>query len=165
VAEVELKLGAKLDLLNKHELDDSLASAGRIAADNERQRLAGIKPVRFIFRSATPATFPFGGDVSSGSGGQLQGPEQGYVWSLRLLVIEGMAAGAPPDVINILRGARIIWQLNGNSFGQTWGRGEQVLYQGETLSFQNVGAFASASQVVAHGLAENVPAELIGKFY
>ena len=81
------------------------------------------------------------------------------------MVIEGLTAGATPDVVNILRGTRVIWQLNGNQFCQTWGRGEILLYAGETLTYNSVGTFAATGQIIIHGLAQEVPAELIGKIY
>ena len=170
MAEVELKVGAKLNLLSQQELDHSLSKAAKEARAIEYERLRGVKPMRFIFYG-TPASsaVEFGGDSGDG---QLQGPESGFAWSVRFLCIEGLTASASaPDVINILRGGagtsgyRLLWQLNGNVFSQTWGRGEMILNAGETLYFTNLGTLAATNSIVAHGLAENVPGEMIGKFY
>jgi len=91
------------------------------------------------------------------------GPDQGFVWSLKLLVIEGLATGATPDVVNFTRQGRIIWQLNGNSFAQDWGKGSEILYPGETLGVASVGNITSTGKIIVHGHAWQVPAEQIGK--
>jgi hypothetical protein len=67
--------------------------------------------------------------------------------------------------MNILRNNRLIWQLTGNQPCQTWGRGEIILHSGETLQYQSVGTFAATGTIIVHGLAEQVAAEMIGKFY
>lgn len=159
MAKFTLKANAELDLLTKQELDESLKDwdAQQVA------RLRGTKPVRLALVSgkALGGVLALGGDA----GEQLVAPESGYVWSIRHLVIEGLTPGATPDVVNILRGPRIIWQLNGNQFAQTWGRGEILLHAGETLSYASVGAFAAAGTITVHGLAQEDPAQLIGKIY
>jgi hypothetical protein len=40
-----------------------------------------------------------------------------------------------------------------------------VLHSGETLAYQSVGTFNSTATIIVHGLAEQVAAEQIGKFY
>src|SRR6185437_13653499 len=134
-------------LLEQH-LGPIAASSRRVADALEadartRSALRGIKPIRLPLLIGTGANpFTLGGDVTP-QGGQTVSPDPGYVWSVRHLVIEGLTAGATPDVVNILRGGRIVWQLNGNQFAQTWGKGEILLNAGETLSYASVGTFAA----------------------
>jgi len=158
VAEVEIRAGAKLNLLNQSELDQSLSKQdAQVLA-----RLNATKPVRLplITGKATGGVLLIGGDSAPETA-----PASGYVWSIRHLVVEGLTAGTTPDVVNIVRGNRIIWQLNGNQFAQTWGRGEVLLFAGETLAFQSVGTFTSTATVIVHGLAQEEPAQLVGKLY
>lgn len=126
----------------------------------EQTRLLTIKYIRLPLLIATLATgLTVGGDV----GAEAQAPDTGWVWHVRHLVIEGLVAGATPDVVNILRQGRIVWQLNGNQFAQTWGRGEMRLNQGENLAYAAVGTLTSKT-VIIHGTAEEVAAEQEGKF-
>jgi hypothetical protein len=140
--------------------------AAKLTADAETEsRLRGVKPQRLPLLIGTGANpFLAGGDVTP-AGGNNATPDPGFVWSVRHLVIEGLASGATPDVINILRGSRIVWQLNGNQFAQTWGRGEMILNAGETFTYASVGTFAATGKIIIHGMALSVPAEMIGKFY
>jgi hypothetical protein len=124
----------------------------------EIERLRGVKIIRFVPVEVTGAN-PL---VILGDQFALT-PDQGYVWSLKLLVIEGLTRGGTPDVVQVTRGQRIIWELNGNQYAQSWGKGDQVLNSGETLGFQSVGAFASTAKIIIHGHAWQVPAEEIGK--
>ena len=132
----------------------------RLERSRELERLRGIKYMDLPLVKAAGAN-PF--LISADSGIDLVTPQSGYVWFLRYLTIEGMTSGATPDVINILRRGRVFWQLNGNQFAQTWGRGEKWLFQGETLSYQSVGTFASTAQILISAGVEQVPAEEIGK--
>lgn len=147
-----------------------MADQFRIERAREIERLRGRKTMRFTARGIGANPFALGGDSSVGSSGTpfILGPEQGYAWSVRLLVIEGMTSGATPDVMNIrLQNANgpLIWQLNGNQFAQTWGRGEVVLNPGESLLFASSGTFNSTAPIKIFGAAESVPAERGGEFY
>jgi hypothetical protein len=144
-----------------------LASLLSQAQQNEREKLRGIIPIRLplITGKAVAGVLALGGDTNTVSGQPPVGPDLGYVWSVRHLVIEGLTAGANPDAVNISRGPRLVWQLNGNQFAQTWGRGEILLNSGETLTYTNSGTFASTAVIIVHGMAEQVPAEMVGKFY
>ena len=139
-----------------------LLTAQLVARAEHREELRGKKTIRLplVTGVASGSALSIGGDRQP-----LQTPDQGFVWSVRHLVIEGMATGATPDIVNITRGGRIIWQLNGNQFAQTWGLGEVVLNAGETLAYVSVGTFTSTSTIIAHGMADNIPAQLIGEFF
>jgi hypothetical protein len=163
MARVKIQAGAEFDILNKDELDGSLkeAEAREVAA------LRGVKDERFMLIGTVASSALTLGDPSTGSvGGIIAGPREGYVWVIKHLVIEGLTASATgPDVMNIYRNARIVWQLNGNVFCQTFGKGEIVLKPGEVMYFKNSGSLAATGQVTAHGTAWSVPAELIGKLF
>jgi len=141
--------------------------AARLFRIQEQERLRSRKPIRFGLLSATGANpFSMGGDTNP-QNVQI-GPDEGFVWSIRLLIVQGLTTGATPDVVNIrLNSAagRILWNLNGNSFGTTFGRGEMVLFGGDTLFVQSVGTFASTSTITLHGLTENISAERAGELY
>jgi hypothetical protein len=161
--DIHAHLSARFDTLQK-----SVDRAVKLQEESQAflmEQARGVKAIRLpVVQAAGANPFSMGGDV-----GTLNvSPEQGFVWSLRHLVIEGMATGATPDVINIRRSSaqgQIIWQLNGNQFAQTWGRGEIVLYAGETLFYQSVGTFVSVATIKAYGMAEQVPGEKIGIFF
>ena len=100
--------------------------------------------------------------------GQLPvGPEQGYAWTLRRLVVTGLTAGASPDIVNLYLndnfGGPIEWQFNGNNFGYTFGRSELVLMSGDTLALQNSGNIAATGNIVLSGEVEEVAAEMLYK--
>ena len=156
---VEIRAGSIIDTVNKDELSEALIEAQAA----EFEHLRGIKPIRLPIVQGTPSSnaLTMGGDTGQG----VVSPEQGYVWSIRHLVIEGLTASTTPDVMNVLRAGRIVWQLNGNQFCQVFSRGAILLFPGETLQYKNVGNLAATGAITAHGLAENVPSELIGKLY
>lgn len=151
----KMDFGAEIDVLTKDELDQSLAAAARVWYERYR----GVKLRRIPLLTAVPA----GGAVNS-AGGVACGPEQGYAWTLRELNVEGLTAGTTPDVVNIYRGSSqragtILWQLNGNQFLQTFGRGEKILFPGETLYFASLGTFAATGTITLSGTVVEVPAE------
>lgn len=156
---VEIRAGGIIDTVNKDELGEALAQAQA----TEYEKIKGLKPIRLPIVTGTPASnaLTMGGDTGQG----IVTPQEGYVWSLTHLVIEGLtASSSTPDVMNVLRSNRIIWQLNGNQFCQTFSLGQLVLLPGETLQYENVGSLAATGLIIAHGAVWNVPAELIGKF-
>ena len=172
---VKLDVGATIDFLNKDELDDALSKYQQSAEATEYEKLKGIKFFRLPVLYATPASGTVRlGEAWSANGtvqlytGQVMGPNQGYVWSIRHLACNGLGTGGSPDELNIYRdgymgGAQPIWQLNGNNFAYTFGRGEMVLRGGEKLIAQSVGSMTSTNQVTLYGSAIEVPSELIGK--
>lgn len=161
--DIQAHLSARFDTMQK--------SIDKLAASQEKsqaflmEQARGVKAIRLpVVQAAGANPFSMAGDV-----GTLNvAPEQGFVWSLRHLVIEGLATGATPDTVNIRRSSaqgQIIWQLNGNQFAQTWGRGEIVLFAGETLFYQSVGTFVATGTIKAYGMAEQVPGEKIAIFF
>ena len=161
---IEDSIGGRLDLIHKHVQAMAEAQAAHYA---QRERLRTIKPIflPLVRGTASGSALTLGGDVNTAAGQSPVGPDLGFVWSLRHLVIEGLATGATPDVMNVLRNNRIIWQLNGNGFCQTFSRGDIILHSGETLQYQSVGTFNSTAQIIVHGMAEEAAAERIGVFF
>ena len=159
MAKFRLAANAELDLLTRDEVKGLLD-------DWDKQQIARLRAIStyrlpVLNGKAAAGVLSIGGDAAQ----VIHAPESGYAWSVRHLVIEGLTTGATPDVVNILRNNRIIWQLNGNQFAQTWGRGEITLKGGESLQYLSVGSFAATGSILVHGLAEQVPEEMIGKFY
>lgn len=140
-----------------------LLAAQLVARAEHYEQLRGRKPgmrMPIVRGQAAASVLAMGGIGQN----PLQGPDQGFAWAVRAVIIEGLTAGVAPDVVNILRSdGRLFWQLNGNQPGQTWGRGERILYPGEFLTYQSVGTFASTAVILAHGEVDQVPAQLIGE--
>jgi len=137
------------------------------AQEIDRAKIAGIKPMRLNKIIGTgSATLVMGGDKDP-----KHSPPEGFVWAVRELVVEGMTGGGTPDIINIWRQGVAaqtgngFWQLNGNVFFQTWGYGEKLLFPGEALLYTAGATFNSTAQIIAHGIAESVPGEMIGKLF
>lgn len=161
--DIQAHLSARFDTLQKSV--DKTTEAVQASQAFLMEQARGVKAIRLpVIQATGTSPFSMGGDT----GTELIAPEQGFVWSLRHLVLEGLAAGATPDTVNIRRssaGGQLIWQLNGNQFAQTWGRGEIILFAGETLFYQSVGTFVSVATIKAYGMAEQVPGEKIGIFF
>lgn len=158
-----LELGAQLDTLDAKELENALA---RQSQEWFRQHARGIKYLRFGPYAATIAANAFSFDGSGAAQNAATGPRDGFVWSIRRLLVTGLGTGATPDVINFYRNRTTgtpIWQLNGNSFGQTFGKCEMLLLSGETLSFANSGSVTATGTVTVSGDVIEVAAEEIYK--
>jgi len=161
--QIRLQAGMNLFVPDRGDLDDAVQAG--IEADRERERARGYKWMRL------PTTLS--GLIASSAiqlgvaKGQVCGPEQGYAWTLRRLIVTGLTTGTTPDVVNLFLNDRFsgppIWQFNGNNFGYTFGRSEMVLMPGDTLSLQNVGTIAATGTVTLSGELEEVPAEMLYK--
>ena len=162
MADIQANLSLRLDGLQKS--TDEVAKGVKDQTAWMMERYRGETFIRMPTVQATgTSTFTMGGDASS----PIVAPDQGFVWSIRHLVIEGLATGATPDIINIRRGSitgQLVWQLNGNQFAQTWGRGEIILKAGETLFYQGVGTVTATGLIKAYGSAQQLPGERIGIF-
>lgn len=153
-----------------HKTIEKLPEQFRVQAQTaEYERMRTLKFIRLPVISGTVASnaVQFGGD----NGEQIVAPAEGYVWSIRELNVTGLTAGGTPDVVNIYRNqvnpGKIFWQLNGNVFLQTFGRGEKILYPGDSLLVVNLGSLtaASGSQITLSGTAMEVATERIGRFF
>jgi hypothetical protein len=117
---------------------------------------------------------PLQGAASSGTllighAAPVCGPMSGYIWTVTRLVVTGLTTGTSPDVVNFFlndsRGgaAPVWWQLNGNSFGETFGRGQLLVMPGETVICRSLGTFAATGTITVTGDVEQVPAEMQGR--
>ena len=147
-------------------INESIASLHRqaqVERDRETERYRGLKWMRIP--QLVTGKLNAGGVQTIGQLGQV-GPEQGYMWSLRRLVLSGLTSGTTPDVVNMFfndAATQVEWQFNGNNFGYTFGRFELCMRPGDIILLQNVGVFASAANVVLSGELMEVPAELVGR--
>jgi hypothetical protein len=156
VAKVEIKAGATVDIPSRAEIAETM----RAQLDQGRQQYRAVSIIRLPVQSGTPSgsAVAIGGDSATTG---LQTPDQGYVWSVRHISIEGLTAGATPDVINVIRAGRTFWKISGAPpSAATWGRGEFMLNAGETLSYTNFGTLAATGLIVVSGTAWQVPAQL-----
>lgn len=162
-------IGAEVDTLTRGELREELARY-RAEADAQAQgAMRGIKYFRLPRLYATPAS----GTVILGEAwagqpytGQLLGPNEGYIWSVRRLACNGLGTGNSPDLLNIYRNGHStdpVWQLNGNSWAYTFGKTEMILLPGERLIAASLGSMTATVQVTLTGDAIEVPAQMIGK--
>lgn len=142
--------------------DTFMRDVAEAAEIRERTMAKAWKHLRLPELYGTPASSA----VSIGTTTPEVGPESGYAWSIRRLVIDGMTSGATPDVINIYRnstGTAPLWQFNGNNFGYTFGRLELVLKDGDVLVAASVGTFAATGRIRISGELIEVPAEQLFK--
>lgn len=172
---VKLDIGAEVDFLTRDELRGELDKYRAEQDAREQGAVRGIKYMRIPRLYATPASGTVRlGEAWSANGtvqtytGQIAGPNEGYIWSIRHLACNGLGTGSSPDELNIyntgfMGGQEPVWQLNGNNFGYTFGRAEMVLLGGERLIAQSVGSMTSTNQVMLYGAAIEVPSEMLGK--
>ena len=143
-----------------------MADVAEVQNARDRERARAFKWMRLPIYTATPASSAVTIDSASNGGLEL-GPEQGYAWSVRRIVIDGMTTGNTPDTINMYRNAITsqppLWQFNGNNFAYTFGRLELVLMGGDALKFANVGTFAATGLIRVSGELVEVPAEMLWK--
>ena len=156
----QLQLGATLDTLNQSELDDGL---NRRAEAAYQQLARGVSYGRF---GPVGETAPVDGVFTmDGTNKRQLGPRTGWLWSIRRLAVLGLATGVTPDVINLYRNETSgtpIWQFNGNNWAYTFGKGEMLLTDGETLGLAGTG-LATTSIITISGDFYSVPAEQIFK--
>jgi len=160
--EVTIQGGLKVDIPNRGEIKDTLAAEFDA---RERQQARGWKWMR-LPETLTGAVAASAIQLGA-TKGQVLGPQSGYAWSLRRLIVTGLTTGTTPDVVNLYRNDRFagppIWQFNGNNFGYTFGRLEMVLMGSDTLSLQNVGTIAATGTIALSGELIEVPAEMLWK--
>lgn len=155
---VKLGAGAELEVLSQAELNNSLQAQ----ADRDRQPYKAVSVIRLPIVSgiASAGALLLGGDA----GNPAQSPDQGYVWAVRHLSIEGLTAGATPDVVSVSRAGRIVWKISGAPpSAATFGRGEFMVNAGETLSYANFGTFAATGQIVISGTVWQCPAQFVAE--
>lgn len=159
---VRFDLGQTADVLSPGEHRSTLR--GELEAA-ERARETGRKWMHLPPLQGTAAA----GVLLLGHAAPVCGPMSGYIWSVSRLVVTGLTTGATPDIVNFFlndsRGgaAPVWWQLNGNQFGETFGRGQLLIMPGETLICRSLGSFAATGTITVTGDLEQVPAQMQGK--
>lgn len=143
----KFEMGAEFDTLSQSELDRTMHERlAQQAQDFFREMARGIKYLRPGPFTVTVANSAFSLDGST----KPIGPREGFVWSIRRLVVSGLTAGATPDIANLYRNATSgvpVWQVNGNNFGYTFGKTELLLLAGENLSLVSSGTIAATGQI------------------
>lgn len=163
MARTTLELGAQLDMLTPAEAEQIIAAQAQAYF---QQYARGIKYLRFGPFPATIAGNAFSFDGTGADQNLAAGPREGFLWSIRRLLVTGLGTGSTPDVINFYRNKPSgipLWQLNGNSFGQTFGKTELLLMGGEALCFANLGSVTATGQVTVSGDVIEVAAEELFK--
>jgi hypothetical protein len=157
----ELQIGAQLETLTRGELSSELSAQTQ---EIYRQQARGCKYMRLPTTNVTIASSAFSLD---GSGKGL-GPREGFIWTIRRLSVDGLTAGATPDIANLYRngtsGVRV-WQFNGNNFAYTFGKLELLLLPGETLGLVSSGTIAATGNITLSGDLQEVAAEEIFKLF
>ena len=155
--DVRIVGGASYDL-------PSAAEIRQVMAAELREQARGVKWMRLPVMQGKAAASAI--TLDEQTSGVVLGPGQGYAWSVRRVVVDGMTTGATPDVINMYRNASPnqppLWQFNGNNFGYTFGPLEIVLLSGDTLRFASVGTFAATGLIRVTGEVVELPAERLG---
>ncbi len=153
--EVMIKAGAKLETTTPAETEQIVGSAVRGHFDaQERQRARGVK----LIRASAPGPLPLASTLLIPNG-----PESGYIWSLRLLSVQLASAGTCLAYITSSAPGtsatpqRLVANFSTSSTSQviTFPTAAAMLYQSE-------GLYLSASQnITAWFLAGwEVPAEM-----
>lgn len=158
MARVKIASDAEFDTVTPAEHHDITA---KLLYGLEREKLRGVKHMRLPQLQSTIAATA----VTLGHD-QKCGPDSGFAWCIRRLVITGLAGGTTPDVVNVYINTvqgNPAWQLNGNNFGYTFGKGELTLYGGDHLLIANSGALAATGTVTLSGEVTSVPQEMLAK--
>jgi hypothetical protein len=159
--DLEIRGGMRVFIPNREEIRQDVGAEIDAA---ERRQARAFKWMRLPVMTGTPASSAV---TIGGTGAQITGPESGYAWSLRRVVVDGMTTGTTPDVINMYRNATTsqppLWQFNGNNFGYTFGRLEMTLFAGDALQFASVGTFAATGLIRVSGELVELPAEMLYK--
>lgn len=158
MAKFKLAAGAELEALTSHELRAELMAQEQ--RNREPSRAVSVIDLPVLFGQASGGVLSMGGDTQQ----PLQAPQSGYVWSVRHISIEGLTAGATPDVVNIIRRNRTFWKLSGGPpSAETWGRGEFILRAGMSLAYTNFGTFAATGQIIVSGTVWQAPEEFVAE--
>jgi hypothetical protein len=153
-----LRAGVELDIPDKQEIRGIVSQEMR-----QFYQLRGVKWMRLPQLSGVPS----GSALQIGAAQQI-GPDQGYAWCLRRLVVTGLTSGATPDIVNLFFNdpgtvQPIIWQFNGNNFGYTFGKLEITMRSGDTLYLKNQGTLAATGTIFLAGELVEMPAERLGE--
>jgi len=156
---VTLQGGMRLEIPNREEIRHDMTS---VMDARERVRARSFKPVR-ILQPGSGALTQFLGSF---------GPEQGYVWNLKLLSVQLAATGtllaylASSAPSTSATPGRLIGNFgNATGLGQVekWSSSQVLMQPGEGIYLVATGSGANLSQVFL--TAAEVPAEMVFKAY
>jgi hypothetical protein len=139
--------GSQADILSPAEHEAHLA---KFTADFWAERARAVSHMRLPVLSGTAS-----GGILTIDPNQHTGPESGFIWSIRRLVIWGLDPG---DAVNFYFNSTHgvpVWQLTGGSPGQTFGRLELTMYGGDHLIAS--GTIAATGLVTVGGELIQVP--------
>lgn len=151
--------------INIPDRDEIRSDVAEVIGVQQREMARAWKWMRLPVMLGTPANSAV--TIAASAGSVPVGPESGYAWSIRRIVVDGMTSGTTPDIVNMYRNAHVsappLWQFNGNNFGYTFGRLEVVLSSGDFLEFASVGTYAATGTLRVTGELIEVPAEQLWK--
>lgn len=163
MAKVQLTLGAEIDMLNAGELSAGLEKQSVIESQREMERLRGISYMRMPQLQGTAVAgvllLPTGG----GQQQQSAGPRDGYVWTIKRLMVTGLAAGDVVGIYADTTSSQPLWTLSAANPNSTFPTLGMVLFGGQTLIVANIGTFTSTAVINISGDVLQVPTVMIGK--
>jgi hypothetical protein len=130
----------------------------------ELERLRGIKHMRLPSIQGIAVN----NALSMGGGNTGAGPDAGFCWSIRRLVVTGLTGSTTPDQVNLYVNNPTgipLWSFNGDfpNWFAKFGRLELTIYGGDELFLASVGTFNSTSQITLSGELIECPAEMLSK--
>ncbi len=149
-----LELRAEIDVLNKGELDESLAKS----SEWERRAAFGLKHMDIPRMTGTPSggTLTLGGDQADQP---IVGPKSGWTWGVKRVSVDGLASG---DEVKLYKGARFVCWIAYQPGYVTFGKGQLVLGDADFLRVTGTGLTATG-QVEVYGETDNVPSVMAWK--
>lgn len=162
MASVKLSAGATIDVLNKHELRETL-QAWMVEA------VKGVQPRRLsAVTTIASNAFSMGGSADSNVNNIL-GPEAGYIWMVRRIAITGPTLAS--DVSNIYLNRQdptnLVYPnltgISGATGYRSFGRDEFVVRAGESIVIASTGNVAATGVVTASIGVTEIPVGLLWK--
>jgi|SRR5271170_6854759 len=159
----ELRVGGHIDVLDKNELDDVIDKQTRMLLDEAK----GVSHIDFYATGTVVGAAVTIPSPNPASIGQLQipdlGPEDGYVWSLQRLTIDGLGTGDSVVIYkNFVSGPNHLFTLR---VAQEWifpGSHAGILKGGDVIIAVGSGLTATG-QLTLSGEALEAPAVKIYK--
>jgi len=162
-----LRGGAEVDMLTHGELEGALRGLREWMVS----AVQGARPVRFSAQATITAAgdLVLGQDERSGA----TGPDQGFVWIVRRVAVQGLAVAADPTevyVTDVLANQLVYAGLTGSAWSQgykAWNSGELVLQGNDRIVVANgltPGGIGSAGVVTLTGAALAFPVGLAWRY-
>ena len=159
MAKVKLDMGVTLETTSPEEFDSILRRTQIDAEEREIARARAISWIRLPVLQGTATA----GTLRLGSGQQITGPRDGFLWQIRRLCVQGLATG---DVIGIYWddfGKPPEWTLTAAVPQATFGKYQLTMREGTTMLAANIGTFTSTAQINIVGEVIELPTVMLGK--